>query len=36
MRDTSPVLMIGLDASELALIEEFWSEGRLQTLQSLR
>ena len=36
MRGTSPVLMIGLDASELTLIEEFWSEGRLQTLQSLR
>jgi len=36
MSTHAPVLMIGLDAAEVTLIERLCSEGKLPTLQSLR
>lgn len=36
MKKNTPVLMIGLDAAELSLIERLCSEGKLPTLHSLR
>ncbi len=36
MKKKTPVLMIGLDAAEVTLIERLCAEGKLPTLQSLR
>lgn len=36
MKSPAPILMIGLDASEVTLIEKFCAEGKLPAIQSLR